>query len=269
MPLESVKQIRVLERGLSVMRLLEDEGAVSLDDLNRATGIPKASLGRILVTLQSAGVAAQRLADNRWIPGPGVGASAPKSEASNMLVQAAVPELDKLCAKVIWPSDMSVRSGLHMVLADSSRSKSGFAIRRLAVGFKIDFLLSAPGRAYLAHCPDKERARILSQFEQRPEYGNLFAHGRLDTILQQVRESGYGYRDTQWGGREATYRKDADDGLDAIAVPILYKNAPLGCINITWIRSVLTRKQIVERHLADLIATSKTISIRYDAMKHG
>jgi DNA-binding IclR family transcriptional regulator len=47
------KSIRALERALDVLQALQESKAMELKDLRRATGPPKATLLRILTTLQS------------------------------------------------------------------------------------------------------------------------------------------------------------------------------------------------------------------------
>ncbi len=260
MALNSVKTIRALKRGLAVMRALDARGAMSLDQLHRQTEIPKPTLSRILLTLRVENHAFQRIADNKWVSGPGIGSTDTDDNAHNLLVQAAIPELTTLCRKVIWPSDLSVRSGFRMMLVETSRPHTTLILNKLSIGFEIDFLLSAPGRAYLAFCSENEQNEILENLRTRPEYAFLFQTGRMRTILQEVRAQGFGHRDSLWGGRSHEFRKDYDDGLDAIAVPIKHGPAVLGCVNIIWIRSLLSRKAIVDRHLSDLLAVATRIS---------
>lgn len=261
MVLKSVKTIRSLKRGLDVLRALEGQGAMSLDDLFARTKTPKATLSRILVTLQLEGLVSQRLADRKWVYGSGIGSGSRADIANNLLIQASSGELAELCQKVIWPSDLSMRSGLRMVLVETSRPHARLIFNKLSVGFEIDFLLSAPGRAYLAFCPDKERKDILDKLSKMPKYSFLFDSGQISHILDQVRAQGYGHRDSRWGGRGSEFTKTYDDGLDAIAVPIRSGNNVLGCVNIIWIRSILPRRIVVDRHLADLLETADRIAV--------
>ena len=246
------------------MRALDTHGAVSLEELNRRTGIAKATLSRILLTLKSENLVAQRIADKKWVAGPSIGTTAPDDIARNLLVQVAIPELTELCRKVIWPSDLSVRSGSCMVLIETSRPETTLMFNKLSVGYEVDILLSATGRAYLAFCPAAERREILGELRKRPQYDFLFKSGQMNAVLKKVRDQGFGYRDSRWGGRLNKFRNEYDDGLDAIAVPIEHDEGLLGCVNITWIRSLLSQKDIVERHLRDLRDTAETISKSFD-----
>lgn len=266
MTINSVREIRALKRGISVLRILEQVGASSLEELHLALGLSKTTLSRILVTLQAERIAFQRIADGKWVAGSGIQPADAVSAAHNLLVQAAAPELSKLCNKIIWPSDLSVRSGLKMELVETSRPHTTLLFNKLTVGFQIDFLLSAPGRAYLAFCPQKERNQILGKLKTRPEYKFLVESGELEYILEQVRNQGFGHRDTRWGGRSFELRNSYDDGMDAIAVPILGKQSILGCVNVIWIRSILTQKEAISRYLDDLQNTVEKISNSYASL---
>ena len=246
------------------MRALDTHGAISLEELYRRTGIAKATLSRILLTLKSENLATQRIADKKWVAGPSIGSTTPDDIARKLLVQVAIPELTELCRNVIWPSDLSIRSGLCMVLIETSRPETTLMFNKLSVGYEVDILLSATGRAYLAFCPAVERQEILDELRKRPQYDFLFKSGQMNAVLGKVRDQGYGYRDSRWGGRLNKFRNEYDDGLDAIAVPIKHEEGLLGCVNITWIRSLLTQKEIVERHLCDLNDTAECISSSFD-----
>ena len=267
MPINSVNEIRSLKRGLAVLRVLEETGAKSLDELHRELKMSKTTLSRILVTLQVERLASQRIADRKWVAGPGIAASDAVTTSHNLLVQAATPELTRLCEKVIWPSDLSVRSGLRMKLVETSRPYTTLFFNKLSVGFEIDFLLSAPGRAYIAFCPQHERDSILTKLRPRPEYRFLFEGEEIDVILEQVQNQGFGHRDVRWGGRSHQMRNKHDDGLDAIAVPIHGEGGLLGCVNIIWIRAILSRKEAVNRYLDDLQLTAEIIESTYKGLE--
>ena len=263
MSAESVKTIRALQRGIEVWRTLDGNHAVALEDIHKSTGIPKATLSRILKTLEAEGLATQRLLDKKWLHVAPARARQRRNAEQTRLVQAAAPALSQLCDKILWPSDLSVRSGLSMTLVETSRPNTTLLFNKLAAGFKIDFLLSAPGRAYLAFCPDAERKDILAKLSKCEEYRPFFEHNRIEMILATVRKNGFGHRDSNWGGKSHFFRKDSDDGLDAIAVPIRLENNVIGCVNVVWIRSVLSRNEAVSKYLEDLQRTARLISVAF------
>lgn len=272
MSITRVKTIRGLERGLAVIRLLRQRSASSLAELHSASHLPKATLERILLTLQREGFASQRIADGRWVPGHAVfDLGGRPLGPGDRLGQAAAPVLKDLCRRVIWPSDLSIRVGTHMELTETSRAHSRLTLAHIGVGFPIDMLMSAPGRAYLSHCPDDEREALLARLlpRRRQAHGVVRDRRLAERIVADSRAQGYGARDARWGGHISKPMSKHDDGLDAIAVPVLHGDRVLGCLNIVWIRTMLTQADMARRHLGDLQAAAQEIGRNYARMKRG
>jgi len=262
-----VKQIRALDRGLSVLRVLYEVRATTLHELHDRLQLPKATLSRILLTLQSQGFIWQSIGDNLYRASYTLKAMSDYLEPRDKLAEIAGPILDTLCAKVQWPSDLSVRSGHFMQLRETTRAHSYFVLNRLQIGFKVSMLLSAPGRTYLAFCSEEERREILGLLEKQddPGYPLLRSPSRLDRILRETREQGYGCRDLTWGGHYSLPKTRYNDGLNAIAVPILGRSRILGCVNIVWIKRLFRQDQVAHRHLRDLEKAAASIAKAVDA----
>lgn len=269
MAITSVKTIRGLERGLSVIRLLRERQAVSLHELHTASDLPKATLERILLTLQREGFASQRIVDGRWVPGHAVTDIAHRLAPSDRLGQAAALVLKALCQRVVWPSDLSVRVGTHMELTETSRPHSRLSLTHIGVGFPIHMLMSAPGRAYLSYCPDDERETLIARLLPAgpTKNGAIRDRSSFERLVATTRAQGYGARDSRWGGHISQPKTTHDDGLDAIAVPVLHGAKVLGCLNIVWIRSLLTQADIARRHLRDLQGAAEDIGASYARME--
>jgi len=258
-----VKTITALDRGLAVLDEVRKTGGSSLQALHDETGLPKATLLRILVTLERRALIWRRIADGHYCPGSSPQGGRRQSDVTDRLSQFAAPELDRLQAEVLWPSDLAIRRGNAMVLCETNRAESYFTIRRDNIGFQINMLRSAVGRAYLAFCPEKERGAILAALRRSRRSGDAIAHDTayLTQLVEQTQQRGYGVREQGFGGDYDKTRAGADDHLEALAVPIRSeKGRVYGCVNIVWIRGVRTLDQIVAqcldplRHTADAIA---------------
>lgn len=254
--------IRGLERGLEVLETLRENPICSLQEIHEATTIPKPSLLRILNTLIQAGLITRRLADGRYrfsaFPGP-----ARRRDRHNRIAEAAAPVLDSLCKKVLWPSDLMVPAGDHMERRETNQAYSPFfphRTHRNRVGQPVCWLLSGVGRAYLASCPQQERDRVLQVLWQSDKPEDRLARDprRLDKILAETRNRGYGVRDPVFAG--GSYGSPpSDDGLAAIAVPVDDGTRVHGSINILWIKTAFTVEEFAARHLADLQAAAREI----------
>ena len=247
--------IRALERGLRVLDVLQSQPISSLHDLHVETRISKPSLLRILRTLEHAGVISRRLVDGHYHISA-FGSVPRRRDRYGHVVEAAAPVLHKLCRKVLWPSDLMVPAGDHMEKRETSQAYSPFTLseaRRKRVGQPINWLLTGVGRAYLAFCPPKEREDILERLRRsrKPEDRLARDPKRLDQILAETRARGYATRDSTFTGWQYGHAP-ADDGLSAIAVPLLDRMRVHGSINILWIRAAFTVDEFARRHLSDL-----------------
>jgi IclR family mhp operon transcriptional activator len=243
-----------------VLEALESQPISSLHDLHLSTGIPKPSLLRVLQTLQRFHLVSRRLGDGRYRTSTNLTRRPRRHARHERVAEAAAPVLDRLCQKVSWPSDMMVPSGDHMLIAESSQTRTPFLINAGGIGTPVNWLLSGVGRAYLAHCPDKEREAILRRLRQSDNPVDRLAHEprRLEKILAETRQRGYAIRDPSFvGGHYGTAPRD--DGLAAIAVPLLDRSRVHGAINILWVKTACTIENFADRHLADLQAAAREI----------
>jgi IclR family transcriptional regulator, mhp operon transcriptional activator len=252
--------LRGLERGLWVLEALEAKPISSLHDLHLSTGIPKPSLLRVLQTLERHHLVSRRLGDGRYRTSTNLTRRPRRNARYERVAEAAAPVLDRLCQKISWPSDMMVPAGDHMVIAETSQTQTPFLIKAGGIGSPISWLLSAVGRVYLAYCPEKEREAILGKLRRSDNPLDPLAHEpkRLERILAETRQRGYGIRDPGFvGGFYGTAPQD--DGLAAIALPLLDRIRVHGAINILWVKTAYTIEEFAGRHLTDLQSAAKEI----------
>jgi IclR family mhp operon transcriptional activator len=262
--------IRALERGIDVLAVLQSNSICSLRDIHRATRIPKPSLLRILKTFERAGIVSRRLADGFYRMSMATRA-ARKRDRYDRVAEAAAPVLDRLCRKVLWPSDLFVPAGNCMERRETSRPHTRFFMsdwKRQGVTSRTNWLLTGVGRAYLAYCPDQERDAIIRRLRKsnKPEDRLARDPKRLERILAETRARGFAIRDPSFVGG-AYGRPPFDDGLAAIVVPLLDRGRVLGSINILFVKTAYTVEEFAARHLTDLQAAAREIvaSLRDDA----
>ncbi|MET0867941.1 MAG: helix-turn-helix domain-containing protein, partial [Pseudorhodoplanes sp.] len=259
--------IRSLERGLRVLRALQDQPISSLHDVYLQTAIPKPSLLRILQTLEKSGLVFRRLYDGRYRISTNVSHLARKRDRYDGVAEAAAPVLDRLCQKLSWPSDLMVPAGDHMEIRESSRIRTPFFNYFIhdRVGTHVNWVLSAVGRAYLAYCPEKERQKILGLLRKSDRAENRLADDarRFDRILSEVRAKGYATRDPSFVG--GAYGHQIPDGLAAIAVPLLDRGRVHGVVNLLWARAARTIDDMAAQHLVDLQAAASEIVMTLSA----
>lgn len=265
MPQPKIKTIRALARGLEVLQIVQSSAGMSLNDIHRDTGLPKATLLRILQTLREEGLIWQRIADNAYLASYSLQENARHLDDTSHLVEVASPVLAELTRRVDWPSILAVPRLDHMEVIEANSPRSYFHHIPLGpIGFQINMLLSATGRAYLAFCSEGERAAILSRLARSERAGNAMARDEawISRMVTATRKRGYGTRDPRFGGHFDRQRREWDDGRDSIAVPVVVEGRVRGVINLTWIQKVTSLNAVIKSHLGLLNDAARSIAAR-------
>lgn len=246
----TTKSIRGLQRGIQVVRALQDAPGLSLAELHRATQLPKATLLRVMQTLEAERLVWRSLGDGLYRYR--AAALSPVWMRNQRLAEHAGPLLAQLQRETQWPSDLVVYRRCFMELVETSRGLSRLAISRDALGERVDIAGTAAGRAFLAHCDDDLRRRIVDQLVRQPALrGSLGAidERELAVALDRARRDGFARRDPRLITRLAHLGR-TDDGLDAIAVPVRRGRSVIGAINLVWLRRFGLADRLIARHLA-------------------
>ena len=260
-----VKSIHALARGIEVLQLLQGSGALSLADLHRLSGIPKASLLRILKTLLESGVVWQRLADEAWVPSYSLAELAGRMGRENQLVEVASPVLAQLTKEIEWPSVLAVPRLTHMAVIETNSGRTYFDNIALGpLGFEVNMLRSASGRAFVSFCEAPVREAVLESLRRSDRPGNRLAQSAayVAQMLAETRALGFGLRDPDFGGNFDEGRAVADDGRDSLGVPIRLGHHVPGTLNITWTRRVLKREKAIALLAPKALASAAEISRR-------
>lgn len=258
-----IKTIRALERGLDVLEYMHNVRSTTLHELHQATGLPKATLIRIIATFEKRGIIWQRLTDKAYIASHSISSRMQYINNESYIVEAASPILSRLCEKCQWPSVLSVPRLDHMAVIETNTAQSYFShILEGQLDFRINMLKSASGRAYLAFCSEPERKAILQRLKASKDPGNYITNNSemIYQLLEETRRLGYGQRADDFGGNMNVPRSKSDDGRLTIAVPVWSNSEVIAVINITWNRKVMTLDKIVEKHLTDLTNAASEIS---------
>ncbi len=245
---KQVKSIQSLARGLMVLQIVQASGAVTLHDLYRISKIPKASLLRILKTLIEQGAVWQRIIDEAYVASYSLSELANRMDAETRLVEVASPVLEALSDAVKWPSILAVPRRTHMEVLETNAPRSYFHHIPLGpIGFKINMLRSATGRAYIAYCEEPMRRSILDALRRSGHEGDRLAshEGAVAKIIEEIRALGYALRAPDFGGNFDKSRRVSDDGRDSLGVAIRMGSHVPGAINVTWARRALSREKAI------------------------
>ncbi|MBU3069171.1 helix-turn-helix domain-containing protein [Aestuariicella sp. G3-2] len=254
---------RSLVRGIQLLKLIDRLNGATLSQLAREAALPKSTVRRLLLTLQEQRLIRKSLADglfrtNIFLP---LETDNELSPLSWRLCEAAMPVMVELVEKVRWPSDLFVREGCSMRIVESNRANTPISLYRGYINVNVKMLYSAAGRTYLAYCPEAERQQLIE--ETRHDRPRNMTDAGLERLLERIRQAGYSTRHPGYTGETRP-----DDGLNAIAVPVMHEQRVLGCINLMCVRDYMTEEQFAEKHLSSLQAAAKQIAQRYSQPAH-
>lgn len=260
-----VKSINSLARGLQVLQVLQASQGLSLAALHRRTGVPKASLLRILKTLMEQGLVWHRMLDEAWMPSFSLAAMAGRRDREQELLEVASPILADLTRRTEWPSVLAVPRLTHMEVIETNVARAYFDQIRLGpMGFQVNMLRSASGRAFLAFCEEPVREAVLQALRRSDRKGDRLARSDayVAQMLAETRAQGFGLRDPDFGGDFDEGRALVDDGRDSLGVAVRLPGHVPGTLNITWTRKVHKRGAAVALLAGPVLQAAEDIAAR-------
>ena len=243
-----MKSIESLRRGLEVLHAVEQSSAITLGELYRQTRLPKATLLRILKTLQEAGWVERDELEGRYTPRASMGSVDLLDQWRIRLSSLAAPVRAALQRRVAWPVDMAVRDGTAMLILDAHQPANGLSVNYRVLGFRPLMLVSSLGRCYLAHCPEEERREIVQQLARstRGVERSALRPDAIARLVAQAKSNGYVSRDP------SAMRMDSPERFGAISLPVFSGDLLVACLSCAWLPAVTNEHDIVAAHLGEL-----------------
>lgn len=242
----------VLLRGLSVLEALNCRPISSVDQLAVQTGLPKATVVRILHNLATRGYVQHLPLRKGYMLGERVLNLSNGYRSHDSVVEAARPQIAAFTLKYKWPVSLATLEIDSMRVRVSSSAESPFATAtdRARLNRRVPLLASALGWAYLAFCPDDEREIIVSllRASQRPD--DLAARDAhyVDATVRAIRRAGYAV--------SPSLRNDPAIGL---AVPILSADRVLATISLRYLGKAISEAEVARRFLRLLRGLAEAI----------
>jgi IclR family transcriptional regulator, mhp operon transcriptional activator len=255
------KAIRSFARGLEVLSALNRHGSATALTLARETGVPRATVYRLLQTLLDDAYVGRGTADDRFHLRLKVRSLSEGFEDEQWISAIAGPALEELTRRISWPCDVSTLQSLKMVIHDTTHRIAPLSIDRNMVGQELPILKSASGLAYIAFARREERQALLALIARSSDPDDALARDadEVSQLIAATRRRGYGLRQ---GGRIWPH-------TGSLALPVRVGRRLLGCINTTWMARVLDAKQGVSRCLEPLRETRQMIEQRLAEARRG
>lgn len=213
-------QSSVLGKVMSVLEAFSaDDTGVGFTELQRRTGLPKATLHRIAGDL----VAARLLTrvDGAFHLGSHLFELGMRASVERTLLEVATPFLEDLYERTRETVHLGLREGAEVVyVAKVGGHRQARSPSR--VGGRLPLHATAIGKALLAWADEEDRVGVLTAPLERRTARTITAPGRLREQLDQVRETGVAFE----------YEEGAL-GLVCVAAPVLdAADRPVAAISV-------------------------------------
>jgi IclR family pca regulon transcriptional regulator len=197
-----------LARGLAIIEAFEGhKEGLSVADLSRQTGLSRAAVRRVLITLQTLGYA--ELNGRVFRLRTRVLKLGFSYLSSTSLPAIAQPILEQITEQVHESSSISVLDGDQIVYVARSTAKRVMSVG-LSVGSRLPCYCTSMGRVLLASLPDEESLAYIERIDIKSlTPRTVTCKAELAEIIRRVRSDGYALAD-----------EELELGLRSIAVPV-------------------------------------------------
>jgi IclR family pca regulon transcriptional regulator len=198
-----------LARGLAVIEAFQDRpDGVTVGDVAARTGLSRAAVRRLLITLELLGYASHSGPVYR------LGSRALRLGfsflSSHSLPAMALPILEEITSAIHESSSLSVLEADEIVYLARSATKRVMSVG-LAVGSRLPAYCTSMGRVLLSALPDRELGAYTKRIVLRAHTARTITKKReLSAELRRVREQGYALVD-----------EELELGLRSLAVPVV------------------------------------------------
>lgn len=235
---ESGTFVVALARGLSVMRAFTSQNQhLTLSDVSKIVGLPRATVRRCLLTLQSLGYVDSR--DRYFSLSPKVLTIAQAYLTSSVLPRVSQSFLERLSAQIGASCSVSILHGQEVIYVARSARKRMASLHR-EVGTQLPAHCTSMGRVLLAALSERELEAFFADATlTRYTPATVTSPSKLMAILKKVAKDGHCIVD-----------EELEVNLRAIAVPVRNAaGAVVGALNVSTQSSQTSRADLLERFL--------------------
>jgi IclR family mhp operon transcriptional activator len=237
--------IRAVSRTLSVLKVINANGALSMSDVARMTRLPYATAVRLVATLLDAGMV-ECEPHRKYYRLSAAVLSLSNGFDDSGLRASARPYIDDLTLRHGCAVTVSTRFGPDMVVQETTHSAAVDNVQPHYAGFVYPMLWSASGLAYLAFMQWAERRDVMRSDQSLDGQLGLVGSERLDLINAQ------GFATEKGGpGRSS-----------AVAAPIFAQGRLLGTVALKFSAEKLDVVSAIRRYAGDVVEIAEAISAR-------
>ena len=228
--------IRAIERAMNVLQELNLQPFNTIAHLHARTKLPKATLVRILKTLEEAGYVENDARQGGYQVSALVTSLSSGFHKGPLVVEAGRAWAVAITRKHKWPIAIALPDQDGMVVRFSTVPDSPMSPFHSTVNRRLCMLTRGLGLAYMSFLEKEEFDLIIDTLKRSDDPENALSHhpNELRRIVEQVRQVGYATRSSQVEPRNS----------NTIAVPIISQDGRvLASLGLTYFKSAFDSEQ--------------------------
>lgn len=230
-----------LARGLRVLAAVNDLETATVSRIVSDSGMPKATVIRLLQTLQAEGYIAQDAETLTYAVTPKVASLSRAFKGNDEIEGFTQVALDLLAEQIKWPAEYLVQDGLSMLIQSNNRARAPIKLK-LFERSRFPILGSAAGIAYLSTLPAEDCERILDRAASDPGERSA-ARSRI----AEARKAGFAVRGLL----------ELGPNMAVVAVPVPDRG---GALSVVHFDDVVTPQQMQETILPRMHACAENVA---------
>ncbi len=250
--------VQAVIRALKVLQTVNLPEANSLDEITRATGMPKPTVLRFLETLIAAGFVNKaedgtyRVTSLAITLGAGYQVDAMVAEAGSTIIQ-------ELTHREKWPLALAVRRDTTAVVCSSTLRSAPLSTGYTTGRKGLSLISHALGRAYLAFCTSEECDRLLEALSRSLDPADSLAQhpDKAKALIRRIRDDGFAERDPMI----------QPQATSTIAVPVPLHDSVVATLGLTYFPSAVSRAHLYDKYLPLLQQAASGIGKRLENLQ--
>ncbi|MCR9134675.1 MAG: DNA-binding transcriptional regulator [Alphaproteobacteria bacterium] len=249
----SFSPVRAVERTLHILEHLNRNRVTRVQDLHKATGLPKPTIVRLLQTLEQTGYVSNDPRHGGYQVTSRVTSLSAGFHGDPLVVEAGRPHAAALTKQFMWPATIAILQDAMVIVRYSTIPDSPNSPFHATVNMRLTLDHHALGLAYLAFCPTEQQDTLIKMLMAEEE-GSKDRIQEKEVLLRRklktVRDQGFADRDANMEPRSS----------NTIAVPVMSEDRVLGTLGVTYFRAAHKRADAIGKFTSKLQTAVRRIS---------
>lgn len=249
----SYSPVRSVERCLQILEYMNKSKVSSIAYLHAQTQLPKATIVRLLQTLEQLGFVCRNVRQSEYQLTSKVMSLSSGFHSDPLVVEAGRVHAVAITQMLTWPTSIAILDGSEVVVRFSTIPDSPISPFHATLNMRLSLDRHAFGLAYLAFCPEAEQRILINSILNPDQHSPEISERPVEQLYQRLRvicEQGFSEREINAGNERS----------NTIAVPILGENRVLGTLGVTYFRSALRRSEAITKFLEPLQTAAQEIA---------